>query len=48
MSSPRLGGGDGAPLEEGGLGLGYGFLGRGGGDGGDLRDDFAGDGGAGR
>ncbi len=40
------GGGDGAPLEEGGVGLGDGFGRVGRVDGGELRDDFAGDGGA--
>jgi hypothetical protein len=38
-----FGGGDSAPLEEGGLGLGDCFLGGGCGDGGDVRDDFASD-----
>jgi hypothetical protein len=42
-----FGGGDGAPLEEGSVGLGDGLGGVGGGDGGELGDDFAGDGGAG-
>ena len=45
-SSPRLGGGDVTPVEVGGVGLGDGFAGVFGGDGGDLRDHFAGDGGA--
>ncbi len=41
-----LGRGDGAPVEVGDVGLGDGLAGVFGGDGRDLRDDFAGDGGA--
>ncbi len=43
MSSPRLGAGTSAPLEEGGVGLGDGFGRVGGADGGELGDDLAGE-----